>query len=66
LDLKNLGAGEGQVEVDVWLHEESRARTYFSDRKVNLRSHENLQIIVEVVAPTGNYTAEVKANYPPD
>lgn len=65
LVVRNQGTGEGQVEVDIWLHEKKRNETYFADRKVNLRSHESVHLIVDVQAPPGEYVAEVKAQYPP-
>jgi hypothetical protein len=63
--VKNRGSGEGQVEVHIWLHEKQSGQTYFADKKVDLRSHESVHLIVEVSAPPGDYTAEVETDYPP-
>lgn len=65
LTVRNEGSGEGQVDVNVRLHEKSKQATYFADQKLNLKSHENVQVIVSVPAPPGDYTAEVEAEYPP-
>lgn len=65
LVVQNKASGEGQVDIHVWLHEKNRKETYFSDKKVNLRSHESVHVIVDVPAPPGDYTAEVESKYPP-
>lgn len=65
LVVQNQGSGEGQIEVNVRLHEKNRNETYFADKKVDLRGHENVHLIVSISAPPGDYAAEVDAVYPP-
>jgi hypothetical protein len=64
-EVKNDGSGEGQVEVNVRLHEKNQQATYFADQKLNLKSHEIVHVIVSVPAPPGDYAAEATAEYPP-
>jgi hypothetical protein len=65
LVVKNDGSGEGQIALNVRLHEKSQQSTYSADQKVELKGHESLHVIVSVPAPPGDYTAEVSADYPP-
>jgi len=65
LVVTNHGSGEGQVEVDVRLHEQKQGAIYFADKKLNLRGHESVHLRVDVDAPPGDYTAEVEIHYPP-
>lgn len=65
LVIKNDGSGEGQIALNVRLHEKSQQATYSADQKVELRGYESVHVIVSVPAPPGDYTAEVSADYPP-
>ncbi|MFL5812932.1 MAG: hypothetical protein ACJ763_05095 [Bdellovibrionia bacterium] len=65
LVVKNDGSGEGQIDLNVRLHEKRQQAAYSADQKVNLKGHESVHVIVSVPAPPGDYTAEVSAEYPP-
>ncbi|HET7618110.1 MAG TPA: hypothetical protein VFK20_06335 [Vicinamibacterales bacterium] len=62
--LRNGGAGEGQVEVDVQLVA-ADGTTYRGSRKVDLAPHEQTVLTLHIDAPPGDYVTRVSTRYPP-
>jgi hypothetical protein len=62
--LRNDGAGEGQVAVEVQLVA-ADGTTYRQSGKVDLEPHERTVVTLHVAAPPGTYATRVTTRYPP-
>jgi hypothetical protein len=62
IDLANPTHGHGEVELQIELH--APARRIQQTKTVELGSHDHLQVVVDIAAPSDVYTASVEANYP--
>lgn len=63
--LVNRARGQGQVEVTVRLSDKRTGHVIEQERNVELRGRESVELVADVEAPLGDYTAEVVAKYPP-
>jgi hypothetical protein len=63
--VRNDAAGEGQVSVNVRLHD-AAGRTFQKEQSLNLRRREQVMLVVDIEAPAGTYRADVDVRYPPE
>lgn len=62
--LVNRG-GEGEVRANVRLHGTKGDRLYSATRTIPLKSHDRVELVVDLAAPPGSYRPEVEIEFPP-
>lgn len=63
-EVRNAG-GAGEVKVTVRLRERLTGRTFVASRLLDVAAHGEVDAVVDVPAPPGDYTAAVAATFPP-
>ena len=63
--LNNPG-GSGQVKLHVRLLDRRSGRIVAASRGADVERRETQDVVIDVPAPQGDYTADVTAVYPPD
>jgi hypothetical protein len=57
--------GSGQVDLTVRLRNRATGRIVTQEQPVDLQPRDRADVVVEIPAPPGDYTAEVSVDYPP-
>lgn len=63
--IQNAG-GAGEVKATARIHDRKTGRTFMAARSVDVQAKENLGVVVDVLAPPGDYVAEVTVAFPPE
>lgn len=63
--VRNRSGGRGQVEVQIRLRESRSGRVVQAEQQLELAPHAETRLVTDVEAPSGDYRAEVSAEYPP-
>jgi hypothetical protein len=60
----NRSGGHGQIQIEIRLREARSGRELAAEHPLELDAHQHVELIVEIPAPEGAYTAEARALYP--
>ena len=63
--VRNDGRGHGQVDLIFQLRDRASGRVVQEEQKAILEPDETTLAVAEILAPPGDYTPEVEAQYPP-
>jgi hypothetical protein len=64
LSVVNRSGGHGQVQIEIRLRDARARRELAAERTLEIDGHEQLELVVDIPAPDGDYTAEARALYP--
>jgi hypothetical protein len=60
----NRTGGHGQVQIEIRLRDARSRGEVAAERPLEIAGHQRLELIVDIPAPDGEYTAEARALYP--